>query len=184
MGTSVSQPSPRNTNWRRVFVCHENGSIPESRVVNEVWRASEKESISTEIKSKVIFDCYKAVRDSVSIQDAFHKFQNSVLETKSNSIVAEFAKRAIPAAFRSRNNPSGQWTNSLFSEITSYIVSRDASGFVGKDFRNATVGSLVEYKKSISATVNKVMSSPPTEIKTIKQWENFVDASIVKLKSM
>ncbi|WP_276374288.1 hypothetical protein [Chryseolinea sp. H1M3-3] len=183
MGTSVSQPSPRNTNWRRVFVCHEDGSIPESRVVKEVWRATEKESISTEIKSRVIFDCYKAVRESKNIPDAIQKFQRSIVETKSNSIVAEFARRAIPYAFQSKSNPSGQWANSLFSEITSYIVSRDASGFVGEKFRNTTVGSLVEYKKNISATIIKAMGSPPGEIKTIRQWEKFVDASISKLKS-
>lgn len=183
MGTSVSQPSPRNTNWRRVFVCHEDGSIPEKRVVNEVWRASEKDSISNEIKSKAVFECYKAVRESKTIPEAIQKFQRSVMESKGNSIIAEFAKRAIPYAFQSKSNPSGQWANSLFSEITSYIVSRDASGFVGEKFRNPTVGSLVEYKKNISATIIKVMGAPPSEIKTIRQWEKFVDASISKLKA-
>ena len=37
MGTSVSQSSPRkSSSWKRVFVCYENNSIPENRIVNEV----------------------------------------------------------------------------------------------------------------------------------------------------
>jgi len=184
MGTSISQHSPRSSNWKRVIVCHENEKIPESRVINEIWRAAENEStpISSLLKSDSIFECYEAVRSSDNFQQAMQEFNKYVSETKSNSIVAEFAKRVIPIAFQS-NNPSDQWANSFFSEITKYVVSRDASGFVGQNYRNKTVNELIEFKKRLSDTVNTIVGSQKKDFKSKTDWQSFVDDSIEKLKA-
>lgn len=188
MGTSISQSSPRrSSNWKRVFVCYEKNNLPENRIINEVWRASEtseKESIpiSSEMKSKAIYSCYEAVKSSNNFQEALQKFNNTIVETKNNSIVAEFAKRVIPTAFQS-NNPSEQWANSFFKEITNYVISRDASGFVGEGYRNKSVKELIEFKKSVSNQVSQIVSSEKKEFKSQEDWNSFVDKSISKLKS-
>lgn len=42
------------------------------------------------------------------------KFNDYIADTKSNSIIAEFAKRAIPTTFQS-GKPADNWTARLFS---------------------------------------------------------------------
>lgn len=189
MGTSVSQSSPRkSSSWKRVFVCYENNNIPENRIVNEIWRASEtseKDSLplSAEMKSQAIYSCYEAVKSSNNFQDALQKFNSAIIETKNNSIIAEFAKRVIPIAYQS-NNPSEQWANCFFKEVTNYVISRDTSGFVGENYRNKSIKELIEFKKSISNKVSQIISLETKEFKSQTDWNSFVDKSISKLKSV
>lgn len=184
MGTSVSQPSKRTSNWKPVFACYQNEKIPESRLINEIWRASENEDrpISTQIKSDAIFACYQAVNSSENFQEALSKFNSSIIRYKNNSVVAEFAKRVIPLAFQSKN-PATNWSNNFFSEITNYIVSRDASGFVGASNRNKSVEQLIEFKKNIGDKVTKIVASESKIFKSKSDWNSFVDKTIKKLKS-
>src|SRR5690606_233083 len=99
------QPSKRTPNWRPVLKCYENDKIPEHRTVNEVWRASENEEIpiSQHLKSEAVYNCYNAVKNSASPVEALQKFNISVIKNKNNSIISEFAKRAILMAFQSSN---------------------------------------------------------------------------------
>ena len=131
--------------------------------MNEVWRASdtsEKDSkpLSSEMKTQAIYSCYEAVKSSNNFQEALQKFNKAIVERKGNSIVAEFAKRVIPSAFQS-NNPSDQWTSNFFKEVTNYVMSRDASGFVGEIYRNKSVKELIEFKKTVSSKVEQVIKS-------------------------
>lgn len=184
MGTSISQPSPRTTNWKPVHAGYQNKFIPENRIINEIWRASENEqqSVSVDLKSETIFDCYSAVKSSKTFEQALQKFNNSLLENKGNSIIAEFAKRVIPAAFES-NQPTNSWASRFFAEVTNYIISRDTSGFVGDKCRNKTVSELVQFKKNISEKVSTVISREAKTIKNRNEWGAFVDKSISKLRS-
>lgn len=184
MGTSISQPSPRTTNWKPVHAGYQNKFIPENRIINEIWRASENEqmSVSIDLKSEAIFDCYSAVKSSKTFEQALQKFSNSLLEKKSNSMIAEFAKRVIPQAFQSKQ-PVTSWTSKFFAEVTNYIISRDTSGFVGDKYRNKTVSELVNFKKSIVDKVSTVISAEVKPIKNKNEWNVFVDNSINKLKS-
>src|SRR5436853_7771405 len=102
MGTSISQPSLRNTNWSPVYAGYKNEFIPEDRIIKEIWRASENDEIpiSESLKNEAIYECYSAVSSSKNFQEAIQKYNHFILENKSNSIIAEFAKRVIPAAFQ------------------------------------------------------------------------------------
>lgn len=184
MGTSVSHGSPRTSNWKPVLACYANDNFSKERVINEVWRASEKEAtpISSLMKSETIFECYNAVNNSENYREALQKFNDIIVNSKQNTIVAEFAKRVIPTAFQS-DKPTEQWKNSFFTELTNYVVSRDASGFVGENFRNKSVTDLIAFKKSISKKVNEIVGADKTKIKSKSDWNTFVDSSITKLKS-
>lgn len=184
MGTSISQHSPRTTNWKPVQAGYQNKFIPESRIINEIWRASENEQlpISNDLKSDAIFDCYSAVKTSNTFEQALQKFNSSLLENKGNSIIAEFAKRVIPAAFQT-TQPANSWASKFFAEVTNYIISRDTSGFVGDKYRNKTVSELVNFKKNILDKVSTVVSEEVRPIKNRNEWNSFVDKSITKLKS-
>ena len=184
MGTSVSQGSPRTSNWKPVLACYTNDKFSRERIINEVWRASEKEAIpiSSMMKSDVIFECYNVISNSKNYREALQKFNDIILNSKQNTIVAELAKRVIPTAFQSEK-PSQQWKKSFFTELTNYVVSRDASGFVGEKNRNKSVTDLIAFKKSISQKVNDIVGADKTSIKNKNDWNSFVDSSITKLKS-
>ena len=188
MGTSVSQPSPRNsTSWKRVFVCYESDKIPEDRVINEVWRASEnfreQIPISNEIKSESIYKCYEVVKDSNSFQEAIKNYNDYLVTNGKNSIIAEFAKRVIPLSYQTAH-PENSWKSLFFSEVTKYVVSRDASGFISKDHRNKTVSEMIEFKKRVSSIVQDTISSIKIEPKSHDDWKTFVDNSINNLKAV
>ncbi|MGD0589999.1 MAG: hypothetical protein ABSA44_04265 [Bacteroidota bacterium] len=186
MGTSISQSSPRTSGWKPVHICYTSDIIPEERILTEVWRSADNPSdpvqMSTEMKSDIIYSCYKSVKSSNNFLEALNKFNGVILETKSNSIAAEFAKRSIPVAYQGAD-PADQWTNRFFSEITKYIVSRDTSGFVGEKYRNKTVRDLDGFKKRIGENLDIFLSSQRKDIKTKKDWNVFIDTTIAKLKS-
>lgn len=184
MGTSISHPSSRNTNWKPVLAGYISKNIPESRIVNEIWRASEKEPVpmSESLKSETIFACFKAVNSSSDFREALNKFTATVRENKSNSMVAEFAKRAIPLSFQS-NTPASQWPKHLFSEVTNYIVSRDLSGFVGEAYRNKSIKDVIAFKRNISQKIGDVIEKQPKRIRNKADWDAFVDKCVTNLKS-
>lgn len=185
MGTSVSQASPKTSNWKPTLACYSKENIADERVIKEVWRASENQEIpiSKEMKSDLMFQCFEAVNTSSTFQEAMQKFNNAVASSKQNSIVAEFAKRVIPASFQSES-PSEQWKQNVFTEITKYVVSRDASGFVGENYRNKSVNELIEFKARVGKKVGEMISSETRQITSKKDWNSFIDSSISKLKSI
>lgn len=185
MGTSVSQGSPRNSNWKPILACYSNDNFSNERIINEVWRASENEGtpISSMMKSEIIYECLNIVNNSENYREALQKFNNAVLSSKQNTIVAEFAKRIIPKSFQS-DKPIEQWKNNFFVELTNYVISRDASGFVGKNKRNESVNDLIKFKSSISKKVNNIVGAEKIKIKNKKDWNTFIDSSIEKLKSV
>lgn len=184
MGTSISHPSVRNTNWKPVLAGYTSKHIPETRIVNEIWRASEKDAVpmSQSLKSDSVFACYKAVSTSSDFREALNKYSSALRQGKSNSMVAEFAKRAIPLSFQS-NNPSAQWPSHFFSEITSYVVSRDLSGFIGDNYRNKSVKEAINFKKSVIGRIKEIVGQQPQKIRGKADWDSFVDKCIAKLKS-
>lgn len=185
MGTSISQPSPKNTNWKPLHSSYQNPYIPEQRIINEIWRASENQEnpISVSLKSDSIFDCYNAVKESKTFQEAVEKINKAVALKKNNSIMAEFAKRVIPPSFQA-NKPPNNWAARFFCEINNYVLSRDTSGFVGEKYRNKSVKELIEFKKNIAKKVIETIQLPKKQILSKKDWNKFIDNSIKKLKTI
>jgi hypothetical protein len=183
MGTSINQASPKSSNWKPVLASYSKQGIQEERVIKEIWRASENEEvpISQEIKSDLVFQCFKAVESSTTFREAMMKFNEAIISSKKNSIIAEFAKRIIPSSFQGEN-PAEQWKGNLFTEVTKYVVSRDASGFVGESYRNKSVNELIEFKRRLGSKVAEIVKAESTTIKSKRDWNNFVDTSIKKLK--
>ena len=152
-------------------------------MINEIWRASDQgpKPISESLKSVATYECYRAVQSSRTFQEALQKFNSTIQQSKGNSMVAEFAKRVIPVSFQSKS-PAREWPKNFLSEVTSYIVSRDLSGFVGKSYRNQTVKELVAFKKRLSDRVKEVVGSHARSIQSETEWAEFIDNTIDKLK--
>ncbi|HEY0669942.1 MAG TPA: hypothetical protein VGD22_17305 [Sphingobacteriaceae bacterium] len=184
MGTSISQPSSRNTNWSPVHAGYQNRFIPEIRIINEIWRACENDNtpVSNILKDDAIYKCFESVKTSNNFQQALEKFNSEILRNKTNSITAEFAKRVIPKCYQT-DEPVKAWASNFFAEVTNYIVSRDTSGFVGEKYRNRTVGELIEFKNSLSQKVSHIVSSLDMQVNNKSDWNKLVDLSIKTLKS-
>lgn len=185
MGTSVSSPSPSDSNWQPSFACYRYSEIPEKRVIPEIWRASENQEnkLSEELKSDSIYNCYNLIQESHSPSKAIKEYQKNVFKNRNNSIVAELAKRAIPASYK-KENPSNEWKGNLFSQVTNYVISRDASGYVGTNFRNKNIKDLKNFKSEISNQVKKIFKNDTARYTSKQEWDNFIDSSIKKLKNL
>lgn len=183
MGTSTNQHSPITPNWNRVTACYKDAEIPELNVINQIWRAAEAQEkpISDFIKSEAIFKCYETVSEISHHYEANNIFQNYILENSNNSIVVEFAKRAIIPAYGG-TSPSLEWSGHFFTELTSYFISRDAPGFVNKNYKNKTVKDLIKYKERIKTHIRHLIMSDERDINSLTDWKQFVDSSINKLK--
>jgi hypothetical protein len=183
MGTSVNHPSPEDTNWKPVRAAYTYENIPLERLLADIWRAVENDPqpLSRTMESDALFRCYQAVKESSSVQQAIRNISTELVSSRQNSIVAEFAKRAVPAAFKSKA-PAQEWRAVFFAEITNYLVSRDASGYVGSQFRNKTISDLVDFKQNVSKQVGEVVRSVRMDPKNSAEWRSFVQEAITNIR--
>ena len=185
MGTSISHPSPNNQNWKPIKIGYEKEQIQIQTIISQIWRASENQDVplSTQMGTDLVFQCHEIVKNSTSISQAMNDFSKAQILSKQNSIVAEFAKRAIPSALSSKN-PAQTWRSAFFSEITNYIVSRDASGYVGSNYRNKSIADLTSFKTTIRGEVTKIISSIKQEPANKAQWSSFISEAIIKVRGV
>lgn len=184
MGTSISQSSPRNTNWSPVHAGYRSKDIPEERIVREIWRAFDNEvvPISTTLKEEVFYDCYNTIKGADNAEQAVQSFDSVLMEKKHNSMVAEFSKRALALSFFS-GDPVANWKTALFVQVTDYVISRDISGFVGDKYRNKTIGDVIRFKDSIALSIDSIVRTDQLEINSKRDWNSFVERTIKKLKT-
>ena len=181
MGTSVSQPSPKSTPWRAVNTCYESDSVPLDRTTNEIWQAatSETEEMQSQIVSPAVFACYQVAQQQISIGD-LHTALDDISSRQGNSLIVEYAKRATIVASQSAN-PAEQWPKQFFKELTTYLVSRDTSGFVGPNSRSKTVSDLIALKQDIGRQVEATVGRLNLAPKTAREWSQ---AAISALKAL
>jgi hypothetical protein len=139
------------------------------RTTNEIWRAatSETENIQSQIVSPAVFACYQLAQQNVSIGD-LHAALDDV-SSRGNSLIVEYAKRATLVASQS-SNPAEHWPKQFFKEITTYLVSRDTSGFVGPNSRSKTIGDLIALKQNIGRQVEATVGRLNLAPKTANEW--------------
>ncbi|MEV4887302.1 hypothetical protein MRBLMN1_005884 [Chitinophaga ginsengisegetis] len=184
MGTSNNQSSPRDSNWKPVRASYINRSIPEARVLSEIWRASEHQSIplSNELSSAAVYNCVLAVSTSQTFREAINKVNDYIMNHGGNSMSVEFAKRVMPLAFEQKQ-PADAFPSLFISEITKYVVARDIAGCVGEGFRNKNVTEMMVFKNNIGRRAQQLSSEVTMKITSSKEWTAFIRATISKLKN-
>lgn len=182
MGTSSSHASPKTRNWKAVSQGYVYSDIPIDRIISEIWSAAENQQkpLSRMLVSDVIYRCQEAIKKSENISQAYQNVEKEILSSKQNSIIAEFAKRAIPVAFKSKEQVR-EWRAVFFSEVTNYLVSRDISGYVGKNFRNKTIGEMVRFKESIKNTVVEITKRVKIDPVSSSQWKQYIHDAISEI---
>ena len=117
------------------------------------------------------------MRAATTAADAIDGVNGAVLGSGNNSVVVEFAKRATPLAFATRDPAHFFWRTNLFSQLTDYFVSRDAPGYVGPNGRFETVTELAAFKRTLKQHVATAIRSITADPKTPKQWADFVQTA-------
>lgn len=183
MGTSISAHSPRELNWNPVLVCYKDSRVPVHRVISEIWRAADNQtdSISDHMGSVSVFECYKSIKSSETYEEAIEKVTNFTIESGRNSLVVELAKRALAKSY-STSQPIKHWKSFFVSEVTSYFVSRDASGFIGPNYRNKNIRDLIAFKKDIDDRVVNIVSKQKSDINNLAEWKQEIQDVVTKLK--
>jgi hypothetical protein len=182
LGHSSSHGSPKTRNWKAVSLGYVHPDIPIKRIVSEIWLAAENQQkpLSSLLKSETIYRCQEAIKKSENMSQAYQNVEKEILSSKQNSIIAEFAKRAIPGAFKTKEQAQ-EWRSAFFSEVTNYLVSRDISGYVGSKFRNKTIGEVVKFKEEIKKAVYEITKKIKVEPTSSAQWKQYVSNAITEI---
>jgi hypothetical protein len=170
MGTSVNQASPKTSGWKAVSICYTH-EIPIDRTVTEIWRAASKQdnSLFEQLGSRLVSECVKA-----SYQDLNQRSLATTIQQlnalKQNSVIGEFAKRAL--TIRALAAPRQESVATiLFRQLTGYFISRDIPGFVGPGYRCKTVAEVTRFKDQLAnAVAAKVGQIERRENLSSKPW--------------
>lgn len=169
MGTSVSHRSPDTTGWKAVAACYKFANIPPERTATEIWRAASRDHALTEqLASPSVAACVERGLATADRAEASRSIRELSL-AKENTIVGEFAKRALLVK-SAGGHPNESHATVLFRQLTDYYVARDIAGYVGANYRCKTVSELRSFKKSISDLVAK-------KVQTIERQERLENRS-------
>ncbi|MBA2272210.1 MAG: hypothetical protein H0W20_16695 [Chthoniobacterales bacterium] len=129
----------------------------------EIWRAATKDSaLIDQLSSPAVAACV-ARGFAVAAQPETARAVRELSLTQRNTIVGEFAKRAMLVK-SAGGHPNESHATVLFRQLTDYYVARDIAGYVGANFRCKTLSELRSFKRSISDSVAK-------KVQTIERQE-------------
>lgn len=154
MGTSVNQSSPRTLNWRAAQAGYRDPSVPMERIASEIWRAALHQptgNIGDMLAQPIVVQIGALVAESRSRVDLARKSAVMVARSKQSSLAVDIARRAAMQVFGSHDTPSA-FTARLFAEATSYLVSRDLPGYVGRG-RAHNVAESMQLKAQLASYV-------------------------------
>lgn len=159
--------------------------MPINRVVQELWRAAQSQPDAdwgTFLAAPVIGRCLDLAAESSSATEALSLVTREIIRSRSSSLATDIAKRAIVQSFLAADRIRG-FTESLFGEATSYLVSRDLAGYVGSMGRNKTVADAIVFKEAVRAQVVQVVREgvPPSVGGGEEAWRQFVTLTIERL---
>ena len=171
--------------WRAVQAGYRDPTVGVPRVVRELWRAAQSEvdaNWRTLLSAPVIATCLRIAVTADSPARAASLASHEIAQSRQSSLAAEIARRAVVQSFGSADR-ANRFAEAVFSEASNYLVSRDLSGFVGRNARNRTVGDAIAFKQQIRRHVADVVrgSDLPRAAAGADQWAQFVGAAVDRL---
>ena len=179
MGTSVSHRSPDTPNWRAVSLAYKYDSVPIKRAVEEIWRAATNQpdaNLAVDLGTPIIARCLSIVVNSVTREEAVFNASREIALSRQVSLASDIALRALVQSFASAEDRVSAFTKSLFAEASNYLVSRDLSGYIGREGRARTVKESIELKNQIRDQITQIVISVPHPTDLVKEtsWHNYV----------
>ena len=180
MGTSVSHRSPATPNWNAVATAYRKEAIPLDRVVQEIWRAATNQptgDLAVELARPLVAKCLDIAITYESREDAVAEARKAWALSGESSIAADLVQRAIVRSFTTVTNRELAFSHSLFAEAFNYLVSRDLSGYLGKETRIRSVSDSIAFKDALRTQVVAKIKSiplPPNLSKNPSLWRSYV----------
>lgn len=154
MGTSVNQASPRTLSWNVVKAGYRSPAVPVSRLASEVWRAAlnqTTDNIAQLLAQPIVARLGALATEARSATDLARKTSQMLAQSKNSSLASDIARRAAIQCVGSRDRANA-FSERVFAEATSYLVSRDLPGFVGSD-RTRTVAESLKFRAELAGHV-------------------------------
>jgi len=135
------------------------------------------------LQDATIARCLAATTNSASPAEAVDAATHEVVEARADGLAAELACRASVMSFSHEDRALG-FSEELFAGASDYLVSRDASGFVGVSQRLRTVEDLSRLKAEIGAAVRARVHDvgpPPGDYDPVS-WGDYVRRVTIGLR--
>lgn len=164
-------------------------NVSVDRLVSELWRAAqsvEQSNWRTLLKARGVTFFLDATVIATTPEEAVSAATRSVVRSRQSSLATDVAKRALVQGFLTSDDPRRGFAEALFCEVTTYLVSRDLSGYVGNRFRNRRVSEAIGFKNQIRGRVQKevaglIEDQGLPEVGDETGWNLFVDAAVTRL---
>lgn len=184
MGTSVSQRSPDTPPWEAAREAYEDPDIPLEAALRHIWRAcdSDGQILTDFLSAPAIAELGNIAVRSASVAEALHDATRFIVKERASSLATDIAKRAV-AQCAGQPNALARYAQSLFSEATNYLVSRDINGFITPNQRLTTVQDTVRFKSDLMLTSDAIVKQVafPTTFDS-PTWASYVRDVVTRLK--
>jgi hypothetical protein len=187
MGTSTSQRSPSTPNWHAVATAYTSSTIPVPRVVQELWRAATNQptgDLASDLGTPIVAQCLTIALGAASREEALYSASREVARSGQASLAADIAQRAMAQSFRSGEDRTSTFVQSLFAEAGNYLVSRDLPGYVGVGERLHTISDAIAFKNEVRQQIIETVRSVPTPAGIVSQpsvWTDYVARVVSRL---
>lgn len=185
MGTSVSQRSPKTTNWGVVDVGYSTEQMPIERLATELWRAATNQGptdLAVGLASSVVSECLYVALQASSREEAAISTGRAVALSGQASLAADIAQRAAVRSVGMEGDRAMNFARALFSEAGNYLVSRDLPGFIGPAGRAKTVSEAIRLKGEIRAQIDSVVAQGPLPPRGEgAMWREYVNQVVSRL---
>ncbi|MFC1897597.1 hypothetical protein ACFLX8_03420 [Chloroflexota bacterium] len=189
MGTSFSHRSPSTPSWRAVSAAYLNASIPEERVVEEIWKAATNQphdKLASSLSEPIIYACLKVALESDDFNTADYNVSKLIAMSGEASLATDIAKRAVLSSFLEvSRDKKRNFIKLLFSNTADYLISRDIPSYFGRGSRLENMSSTIQFKEDLKRlVVNRVNDYElPDQIEDDPQsWKRYVEGAISYLR--
>lgn len=179
MGTSVNQRSPANDNWLLVQDIYQDATIPVEQAIRILWRAASNQN-EANLANQLARPEIGTLADfaaSGTPAEVSRNVTNYISHNKVASLAGDIAKRAAMQC-AGKENARELFSQRLFAEATSYLVSRDLPGYVGRGGRFPTAADAQRFTRSMMETTSSVVRQALGAGREASGWESFA-ASVV-----
>lgn len=182
MGTSRNDASPDKGSWRLVRAIIGRPDYTPERQIQEIWRAAvtdRHELLFKELSTATLALASEFSQEGISVSDALDRYDNSSSQETHATLALEFGRRAIARCITSQVRTSN-FAAELFSEATSYYLSRDLPSYVGAPGRIKSASEAISLKEAIRQATRRavVRVGPPRK----GQWSTYVERVIKSLQ--
>jgi hypothetical protein len=118
---------------------------------------------------------------SEGVLEVLSEYDAALAHDRRSGLAAEIGRRALARAVSSRQGSLG-FATELFSEATSYYVSRDLPSFVGARGRVETVSAAIELKSQIKRVTTEIVRSVGSPATDAHGWLTYVEKVLTSLQ--